>query len=475
MAIMGADSGSIQMFDAERGELKLLAWNNFHPEAAASCERVSREAETICGSALQHGDRVIVPDVRAVEALKDTETMRFYSLSGIVAVQSTPLMTREGRLIGMISTHWREVHTPAERELRLLDILARQATDFFERSRAQEALRESEERFRLFVENVHEYALVQTSADGAITSWNPGAERLFGYTTAEMIGKPFLQLMRSDMEEAQALDGEIKQVLKGHRVEDAQWLSRKDDGLFWARWVSEPVYDATGNLRGIARLMRDETDRRQADEAMRNSLAEKEELLKEVHHRVKNNLQVISSLVNLQASRAEDRQVIAAFEETRNRVYSIGTIHELLYRSGSFASIDLVNYARKLVPELIRLYDAHERVRVEIAGDTLTLELERAVPVGLILNELVSNVCKHAFPRYRSGDMIVAFSRNGGSLTMSVSDSGIGLPVGFAFHKASSLGLHLVRNLARQLRATVGVNSENGTTVTVTMPVRVEY
>ena len=107
---------------------------------------------------------------------------------------------------------------------------------------------------------------------------------------------------------------------------------------------------------------------------------------------------MISSLVNLQASRAQDRQVTAAFEETRNRVYSIGTIHEMLYRSGSFASIDLADYARKLVPELVRFYDAQERVRVEIAGDTLSLELERAVPVGLILNELVSNVCKHAFP-----------------------------------------------------------------------------
>jgi two-component sensor histidine kinase len=211
-----------------------------------------------------------------------------------------------------------------------------------------------------------------------------------------------------------------------------------------------------------------------ADEALRSSLAEKEELLKEIHHRVKNNLQVISSLVNLQASRAEDRQVTAAFEETRSRVYSIGTIHEMLYRSGSFASIDLADYARKLVPELVRFYDANERVRVEIAGDTLTLELERAVPFGLILNELVSNVCKHAFPHGQAGDMVVSFCHNGGSLAMSVADSGVGLPMDFEFHKASSLGLQLVRNLARQLRATVGIHSENGTKVTVTIPVRME-
>jgi signal transduction histidine kinase len=213
---------------------------------------------------------------------------------------------------------------------------------------------------------------------------------------------------------------------------------------------------------------------RKADEALRGSLAEKEELLKEVHHRVKNNLQVISSLLSLQANRAEDRQVVAAFEEARNRVYSIGTIHEMLYRSGSFASVDLAAYARKLVPELVRFYDAEERVRVEIRGDTLTMELERAVPCGLILNELVSNVCKHAFPHGQAGDMVVSFCHNGGSLAMSVSDSGAGLPKGFEYHKAGSLGLQLVRNLARQLRATVGVDSENGTNVTIRVPVRME-
>ena len=276
MAIMRADFGSIQMLDPERGGLTLFAWRNFHPKAAAFWQKISIEAGTACGSALRHGERVIVPDVRAVDFLRDSESSRYFSLSGIVAVQSTPLTTREGRTIGMISTHWRGVHTPAERELGLLDILARQAADFFERRRTQEALRESEERFRLFVENVQEYALVQTNADGAITSWNPGAERLFGYTTAEVIGKSFSQLMRPDGEKTKALDREIIAVSKGQRVEDAQWLSRKNDGLFWARCVSEPVYDAAGNLRGIAKLMRDETERRKADEAIRSSLAEKE-------------------------------------------------------------------------------------------------------------------------------------------------------------------------------------------------------
>src|SRR5690349_20038435 len=129
--------------------------------------------------------------------------------------------------------------------------------------------------------------------------------------------------MRPDGEKTKALDREIVAVSKDQRVEDAQWLYRKNDGLFWGRWVSEPVYDAAGNLRGIATLVRDETERRQADEAIRRSLAEKEELLKEVHHRVKNNLQVIISLLNMQARQIDNPDVLAQFDEARNRVFSI--------------------------------------------------------------------------------------------------------------------------------------------------------
>ncbi len=144
MQIMGAEFGSIQRIDAEHGELRLLAWRNFHPESAAYWQRVSVETGTTCGSALRHGQRVLVPDVRTAEALRGTEGLRHYLLSGIASAQSTPLTTHDGRLIGMISTHWRQPHTPAERDLRLLDILARQAADFFERRRVVEALRDRE-------------------------------------------------------------------------------------------------------------------------------------------------------------------------------------------------------------------------------------------------------------------------------------------------------------------------------------------
>jgi two-component sensor histidine kinase len=216
--------------------------------------------------------------------------------------------------------------------------------------------------------------------------------------------------------------------------------------------------------------MRDETERRQADEAIRRSLAEKEELLKEVHHRVKNNLQVITSLLNMQARQIDNPDVLAQFDEARNRVFSIAAIHELLYRSTSFSAIDLAAYARQLAPDLVRFYNAQDRIEAKVVGDGVTLELERAVPFGLLLNELVSNACKHAFPPPRTGSIVVSFRREDGHIEMTVTDEGQGLPDGFDYRRASSLGLKLVRSLARQLRGFAEMQSGSGTTVRVRFP-----
>ncbi|HZU13071.1 MAG TPA: PAS domain S-box protein [Chloroflexota bacterium] len=152
MAMMRADFGSIQLLDAKRNELRLLAWRHFHPESAAVWHSVSIDSGTTCSAALLRSERMIVPNVAAADVPVNAESLRQYRLSGIAAVQSTPLTTREGRLVGMISTHWRQIHTPDERDLRLLDILARQAADFLERRRALEAQRESQAQLQSFYE-----------------------------------------------------------------------------------------------------------------------------------------------------------------------------------------------------------------------------------------------------------------------------------------------------------------------------------
>lgn len=147
MAVMQSDFGSLQMLDAEHDALRLVAWRNFHPDSAKFWQTVSTRTGSICGSALSGGQRLVVSDVLK-DAEQHEESVKHFLLSGIAAVQSTPLVTRDGRVIGMISTHWRDVHAPAERELRVLDILSRQAADFFDRRRVETALRESEAKLR---------------------------------------------------------------------------------------------------------------------------------------------------------------------------------------------------------------------------------------------------------------------------------------------------------------------------------------
>ena len=181
-------------------------------------------------------------------------------------------------------------------------------------------------------------------------------------------------------------------------------------------------------------------------------------------------MQVIVSLLNLQARQIEEQRILTLFEETRNRVQSISSIHELLYRSESFASIELSPYAQQLVPDLVRFYGLQQRVNVEIVGDGATVELERAVPYGMLLNELVSNACKHAFPPPNEGKITIGIRPSGDFIELIVCDTGKGLPAGFDYRHASSLGLKLVHGLVQQLAGTIEIQSEAGTTVCVRFP-----
>jgi PAS domain S-box-containing protein len=319
-------------------------------------------------------------------------------------------------------------------------------------------IRNTEQRFRLFVQNVQEYALFQTDPGGYVTAWNPGAERLFGYATTEMLGEHISVLLAPEDRAAQVLDQEIARVSAfNERVEAARWLVRKDGGRFWARWLSEPILDEKGEPRGIARILRDETQRQSLEDAMRISLAEKEALLKEVHHRVKNNLHVITSMLELQARRTDDFASFRQLEQACNRVMSIARIHELLYQSGSFSGVDLTAYAGRLVPQLVAFYNVQDRIEVAVKGENAIIDLERAVPCGLLLNELVSNSCKHAFPEGLRGRLTVRLAQENEGIWLTVQDTGIGLPASFDLTHSDSLGLTIVRLLTDQLGGSVTI------------------
>lgn len=204
--------------------------------------------------------------------------------------------------------------------------------------------------------------------------------------------------------------------------------------------------------------------RRRAEEQIKASLQEKEVLLREIHHRVKNNLQIISSLLNLQAKYLKDEQVLEIFKNSQNRIESMALIHEQLYQSKNFAKIDFADYIRKLVSNLFSAYVVNsDTTKLQLNLEDIFIGIDVAIPCGLIINELLLNSLKYAFPEGKSGIIRVDFYlTEKEKFVLIVSDNGIGFPKDFDFKNTESLGLEIVNALANQLEGDIQLDTNNG-------------
>ncbi len=249
------------------------------------------------------------------------------------------------------------------------------------------------------------------------------------------------------------------------RAKDGSWRWTLDRGKVVRR-------DAAGIPLRVSGTQLDITERREAENRLRESLHEKEILLREIHHRVKNNLQVISSLFNLQAQTVTDPNVLAALKESHNRVRSMGLVHHVMYQAADFAAVDLVDYVQTLTRSLYRSYAMDpETVLLSVDIANVRLGIDAAIPCGLIINELVSNALRHAYPDGRRGTLSVALVQNGDDThTLTVKDDGIGLPDDIVLPPVATLGLALVETLSRQLGGTLSIDRTGGTSVNVRFP-----
>jgi PAS domain S-box-containing protein len=247
--------------------------------------------------------------------------------------------------------------------------------------------------------------------------------------------------------------------------DDAGSRSSDDDEAFWET-------NEIPLLRLIAEVFANALARKAAQEQIQASLREKETLLKEIHHRVKNNLQVISSLLGLQAHRITDEQVLASLRDARERVRSMALVHEQLYLSDSLSAIDFRAYVRQLAGKLVHAHNPD--VSVDIDVDSVELAVDRAIPCGLIINELLSNALEHGFPGGEAPDgrapqVAVVFHRRDDTYHLTLRDNGVGLPeADFETLKADSLGLELVATLADQLDGTLDYTTNGGTSFDIT-------
>jgi two-component sensor histidine kinase/DNA-binding response OmpR family regulator len=242
------------------------------------------------------------------------------------------------------------------------------------------------------------------------------------------------------------------------------------------RWflVEEVIVTTASGQQMVDGLAEDITERKKVDLQIQAALREKESLLRELFHRVKNNLQVVSSLLSLQSEALTDEQAREMFREGRHRIHSMALIHERLYQAKDLARIDIEQYVHDLASELFFAYGvSSERVRlaVDINTDGAIVDIEKAVPLGLIINELLTNALKYAFPDGRAGEMTVRIeSAPGNMLKLTVADDGVGLPAGIDVNDPATLGLQLVSTLAEQLRGSLEARPQLGAAFTITFP-----
>ena len=301
--------------------------------------------------------------------------------------------------------------------------------------------------------------------DGYFKRLNPAFSETLGWTNDELMARPFLSFVHPD--DYAATLAEVEKLGQGAVTLSFENRYRcRDESYRWLAWKSVPE---AGLLYASAH---DITERKRAEQAIRDSLAEKEILLKEIHHRVKNNMQVISSILNLQAGYVEDARARALFADCQGRVQSMAMIHEKLYRSANLATLDFGQHVRELAQGMVSSFgEVAERVRLHIEAEAVALDIDSAIPAGLILNELVTNALKYAFPDGRAGTLRIALRGDGPEqILLSVADDGIGLPEGLEVGRSRSLGLKMIHSLTRQIGGQVEVRRGIGVEFRIHFP-----
>ncbi len=387
------------------------------------------------------------------------------------AAGATPRFDIDKRIAGTRSVTIDLILSPVRDDAGAVTHLIYSAIDVSERKAGEAALQRSEQRFRQVVESAPD-GLAMVDTEGRMVLVNAGMERLFGYTRDEMLGNTIEMLMPERHRHAHGalfhgyMDAPTARDMAGRRELYAQ---HKDGSEFPVEIGLNPIPTETGSK--VLATIQDVTRRKADRQMIERALEEKTVLLHEIHHRVKNNLQVISSLLNLQARNAAP-SVGQALSESQARVKAMSLIHQLLYERNDFSQVDLGTYLQRLCALLQESYrDAPSRFVLSAnAAAGMDLNLQRAVPCGLLVNELVTNAIKHAFPDGQSGHIeVTLISIDADHCVITVADDGVGLPPDVAPGTSRSLGMQLIPLLCDQAGGQWQVFRENGTRFELTI------
>ncbi|MHC5743703.1 MAG: PAS domain S-box protein [Nostoc sp.] len=403
----------------------------------------------------------IVPDI----ARKQDQVFRQVLTTG-EPILDLEVSGETPKLPGVIRT-WLASYFPIQSEADEPISMGIVVVEISDRKRAEQML----ELQAVITRNMAEGICLVRATDAVFVYANPKFEQMFAYDPGELIGQHVSIVNYGDKYHTpEDVNQAIRTTILKHGEATYEVHNIKKDGTpFWCS-ATASVFEHPEYGSVLVAIHQDITEQKQAEEKIKASLKEKEVLLKEIHHRVKNNLGIVSSLLQMQCRRTQDPVVTAILRDSQNRIASIALVHEKLYRSEDLADIDFAQYIPDLTTHLFDSYNvSSSQIKLNIQVDNASLDIETAIPCGLIINELVSNALKYAFVGNRGGKIEVKFyQKSESNLILIIKDNGVGLPENFDSKKTKTLGITLVQGLVKQLRGKLEIDSQQGTEFKIT-------
>lgn len=348
---------------------------------------------------------------------------------------------------------------------------------------AEEALRNSEEKYRSVVENAAE-GIVILDRIGTLMDVNNKILEITGVSRDEVIGKNIIKLVPIVGISVKDALAEFWDVIRGKKLRKPYWTF-KVNGRETNLIAHTSLIKKNGKINGVSVILEDVTERLKIEDTLKESVKEKEVLLSEIHHRVKNNLQIISSLLNLQSNYIKNEDDLEIFRDSQNRIKSMAVIHEQLYQFEDFTGINIGNYIKSLTQSLFNSYNVSgSLIKLNISFENIKFDIDKAIPLGLLINELLTNSLKHAFPcisgvqvsltelypKYRQDfNCLISLkleSKNG-KYILVVGDNGVGMPLDYDYKNSGTLGFQLINSLVNQLDGSIKLDRSLGTKFTI--------
>ncbi len=419
---------------------------------------------TLSGYVIETGKAQYIPRKLADEMTENDVVDRFGTPAAIW--MGAPLKIKDKTIGVIVLQSYDDPELYTEKDLELLNFVSSEIASAIDKKRAEEEINIQ----RSYFENLFQMspdALVILSNEDKVIQVNEEFTNLFGYSNEEAEGRYINDLIVPEelKDEGQKLTSSVSE---GNTVHFESVRVDKNGNRIYVDAIGKPIILNHDQL-AVQAIYRNITERKLAQERMKKDLEEKNVLLKEVHHRVKNNMQVISSMLKLQSRYITDKKALELFKNSQDRVKSMALIHERIYRSPDLASVNFDNYVRSLSRNLFINYGiSGANIELQVNIDDISVNMNAAIPLGLIINELISNALKHAFPANSKGKLIINFSKDtSGQYKLEVLDNGVGCGQ-IELEDPKTLGMQLISALTSQLQGEMTCTSEQGTKFTLT-------